>query len=344
MAHRSLLEFTDRGIYCAAGDFYIDPWQPVDRAVLTHAHADHARPGSRLYVAHHHSQHILRLRLGEDINLETVDYQEERLINGVRVSLHPAGHIRGSAQVRIEYKGEVWVVSGDYKTEPDGLIEAFEPVRCHSFVTESTFGLPVFRWQPQEELKAELNQWWRENSAHGVASCLFGYALGKAQRLLGMLDLSIGPVWVHGAVFNVNAALRQDEMALPEFPRITGDLKKDQFRQAMIVAPPSALNTPWMRKFAPYATGLASGWMAMRGVRRRRAVDRGFVLSDHADWDGLLETIRATEAEHIYVTHGYKATLARWLREQGWDAHEVDTLYTGERDEVEAAAEAELEG
>ncbi|MGB3619358.1 MAG: ligase-associated DNA damage response exonuclease [Catalinimonas sp.] len=336
-----LLRFTDKGIYCAEGDFYVDPWCPVARAVLTHAHADHARPGSRAYLATPYAQSVLRLRLGEDIHLDTMPYGAARTIGGVRVSFHPAGHIRGSAQVRVEHKGEVWVASGDYKTDPDGQVEPFEPVQCHAFITESTFGLPIYRWTPQAELQRDLNEWWRNNAARGLTTCVFGYSLGKAQRLLGLVDPSIGPIYVHGAVHNVNEALRADGMVLPDCTRVTGDMKKGAFEGALVVAPPSALNTPWMRRFSPYVTGYASGWMALRGARRRRAADRGFILSDHADWDGLWSAVRATGAERVFVTHGYKAVFARWLREQGLDAHDADTQYEGEQEE--SAAEAQTD-
>ncbi|MCS7017842.1 MAG: ligase-associated DNA damage response exonuclease [Cytophagales bacterium] len=325
-----LLEFSPNGIYCPQGDFYIDPWKPVHRAIITHAHADHARREHKYYLAHKHSEEVLRLRLGADIVLTTVEYGEFLHINGVRVSLHPAGHIIGSSQVRVEYRGEIWVVSGDYKTYDDGISGMFEPVRCHTFVTESTFGLPIFRWKPQQEIYAAINAWWQQNRDEGRVSILCGYALGKAQRLMKGLDTSIGNIYVHGAVANVNEALAQSGLQLPAWRRIEAAAGKQEWRGSIIIAPPSALNTNWMRRFQPYSTAIASGWMQLRGNKRRAAVDRGFVLSDHADWEGLLSAIEATQAQQVLVTHGYTHIFSRYLQEKAIDAQAVETLFEGE--------------
>ncbi|MXV14222.1 ligase-associated DNA damage response exonuclease [Hufsiella ginkgonis] len=335
---KPLLEFNDNGIYCPPGKFYIDPWKPVDDAVITHAHSDHARWGSKQYLAHHLSREVLYYRLGE-ISLRTIGYGETVVKNGVKISLHPAGHIIGSAQVRIEYKGEVWVVSGDYKLENDGVCEPFEPVKCHSFISECTFGMPVYHWKPQQEIHNNINQWWRQNAAEGKATVIVGYSLGKAQRILQHLDLSIGGVFTHGTIDNTHEALRRNGVQLNAATRITPDTPKEAFRNAIIIAPPSSAGTPWMRRFMPYDFGYCSGWMALRGAKRRRAADRGFVLSDHADWEGLITAIAATECETVYLTHGYTATFARYLSENGYDAHEAHTLY-GDDEGGEAQAEA----
>ena len=338
-----LLHLTDCGLYCPAGDFFIDPWQPVERAVVTHAHADHARRGSRAYLTTCEGERVLRTRMEADAHIQAVVYGEVVEINGVRVSLHPAGHILGSAQVRVEQHGEVWVVSGDYKIEPDVTCAPFEPLRCHTFITEATFGLPIYRWDAQADVFAAINAWWRSNQASGKASLLMGYALGKAQRLLAGLDSSVGPIFCHGAVERLNADYRESGIALPP-TRYAGDVDRTfDWSQAMIIAPPSAYGTPWMRKFGNVSAAFASGWMRIRGARRRRSVDRGFVLSDHADWPGLLTAIEATGAEHIRVTHGYTAVLARWLQEHGYNAQIVATRFEGEREELSAAPETEVE-
>src|SRR5579872_5965471 len=180
----ALLDLRADALYCSAGDFYIDPWGAVDRAVVTHAHSDHARPGSRRYLTAGAGEALLRARLGPDVAIQSVAYGEALTLGDVRVSLHPAGHILGSAQVRIEHEGEVWVVSGDYKLAPDSTCAPFEPLRCHTFVTESTFGLPIFRWPAETEVVAAIHSWWRGNQAAGRASLLFAHALGKAQRML----------------------------------------------------------------------------------------------------------------------------------------------------------------
>jgi putative mRNA 3-end processing factor len=340
-----LLQLTGNGLYCAAGDFYVDPWQPVAYAVVTHAHADHARRGSEHYLAARSGEHVLRRRLGTPVAIETVSYGEVRNRNGVQISLHPAGHILGSGQVRIEYQGEVWVVSGDYKLEPDPTCTPFESIRCHTFVTESTFGLPIYRWPAQTAIFADINAWWRANQEAGKASLLFGYALGKAQRLLAGVDSSLGPIYTHGAVENLNEAYRQSGVQLPVTSPVKEAAAGTDWSRALVVAPPSAHGTPWTRKFGSLSTAFASGWMRIRGTRRRRAVDRGFVLSDHADWPGLIQAIRASGAERIWVTHGYVAVMVRWLQEQGFDAAGLQTHFEGERDDApdEAGAMEDVE-
>ena len=332
-----LIALSPAGLYCAAGDFYIDPWRPVPRAVITHAHSDHARAGHGLSLTTPDGLAVLRTRLGPGSPLETLDYGDSLNLNGVRVSLHPAGHVLGSAQVRVDYRGEVWVATGDYKTEVDRTCRPFEVVPCHTLITESTFGLPIYRWQPQVETFREINAWWQANRDEGRASVLFAYALGKAQRLLGGLDPAIGPIFCHGAVERLNAAYRETGVELP--PTAYSGLGTGQdWAGAMIVATPSALGTPWLRKFGDASLAYASGWMQARGTRRRYSVDRGFVLSDHADWPGLLATISATGAERVLVTHGQVATLVRYLREQGRDAHPVATEYRGEADDLASEA------
>jgi putative mRNA 3-end processing factor len=346
VAAAEVLQLTDRGLYCPAGDFYVDPWQEVDRAVITHAHGDHARPGSRHYLTSRHGETVLRLRMGEDANIRALDYGESIFLGHARVSLHPAGHILGSSQVRIELRGEVWVVSGDYKREADPTCAAFEPVRCHTFVTESTFGLPIYRWPAEAAVVADINDWWRENQAAGRASLLFAYALGKAQRVLAQIDSGIGPIFTHGAVERVNAAYRAGGVRLaPTQPTaaVLAQQRTGSCDGAVIVAPPSARGTPWVRRFPSASTGFVSGWMQIRGTRRRRAVDRGFVLSDHADWPGLLGAIEATGAERVWVTHGYSEVLVRWLRERGLEARVVPTRFGGERDDAAGELPAEEE-
>jgi putative mRNA 3-end processing factor len=327
------------GLYCVPGDFYIDPWRPVARAVITHAHADHARVGHGHYLASAAGERVLRARLG-DIHLDTLEYGERITHNGVTISLHPAGHVLGSAQVRLECGGEVWVASGDYKVEPDATCAAFEPVRCHTFITESTFGLPIYRWQPQAEVYGEINDWWRANAEEGRASVLFGYSFGKAQRILSGLDPTIGPIFCHGAVEPLNRAYRESGVALPETLLVSEAGKdKSAFRDALVLAPPSAAGSTWMRRFGDYSDGFASGWMQLRGARRRRAVDRGFVLSDHADWPGLMSAIAATQAQRVIVTHGQVGVLVRWLTQNGLEAGAFTTEYGDDDEAVTAAAE-----
>jgi len=333
-----LVEPTSHGLNCAAGGFYIDPWQPVDRAVITHAHGDHARPGSAAYLCAKRGLPVLRTRLGEEASIEGVAYGEVREMNGVRVSLHPAGHVLGSSQVRIEHAGEVWVVSGDYKLDPDPTCEPFEPQRCHTFITESTFGLPIYRWCTPRQVFDGIDAWWRTNAAAGRASMLFGYAFGKAQRVLASVDPSIGPIIVHGAVEALNRGYRECGVALPATRMVNDFEAKKDFAGALIVAPPSAQSTPWLKRFGDYSDAFASGWMAIRGARRRRAVDRGFVLSDHADWPSLNRAIEATGASRVFVTHGHTTPLVQWLNEHGIEAHSMKTEFEGEAGAEEAGA------
>ena len=326
-----------QGLYCPPGDFYIDPWRPVERAVITHAHADHARTGHAHYLAQHGSEGTMRTRLGADIALQTLAYGETITHHGVRLSLHPAGHVLGSAQVRLEHGGQVWVASGDYKLEDDGTCAPFEPVRCDTFITESTFGLPIYRWPSQPELLADINAWWRANVQAGRASVLLCYAFGKAQRILHGVDASIGPIVVHGAVEPLNAVYRAAGVKLAPTLRVTDDgVDAALLKTALVLAPPSAQGTPWLKRFGNYSDAFASGWMQLRGARRRRGVDRGFVMSDHADWPGLQRAIGATGAERVFVTHGSVAVLVRWLRENGLDGQSFHTEY-GDEDAAEAA-------
>ncbi len=336
-----MIELTSDGLYCPAGGFHIDPWKPVPRAIVTHAHSDHLRGGCDRYLVASEGLPLARLRLGQPALIETLRYGEVLELDGVRLSLHPAGHILGSAQVRLEHRGRVCVISGDYKTDDDPTCGALEQLRCHEFVTESTFGLPLFRWPDWRGVVREIEAWWRENRQSGKPSLLLAYACGKAQRLLASLDASIGPIFLHGAVERVNTAYLAAGVRLPETQLVVNAGRDTPWREALIIAPPSARGTPWMRRFPNAATALASGWMRVRGMRRRRAVDRGFVISDHADWSGLLEVVRHSEAETIRVTHGYSASLARYLAESGRDAAPLKTQFHGELLDEEADGEAD---
>ncbi|WP_434613366.1 ligase-associated DNA damage response exonuclease [Tabrizicola sp. M-4] len=338
MALNPVLVFTDRGIFCPDGGFFIDPWRPVERALITHGHSDHARWGHGQYLATHAALPVMRHRLGQ-ITAQGIGYGERLRIGGVTVSFHPAGHIPGSAQIAVEREGEVWVVSGDYKVEPDGLAEAFAPVRCHAFISECTFGLPVFRWRPQAEVMGEITRWWAANAAAGKVSILGAYSLGKAQRLLAGVG-AVGPILTHGAVEEVNGILRQQGYALPDTIRAGVGVDGKSHPGALVIAPPSALGSAWARRFGPAEEAFASGWMAVRGIRRRRALGTGFVVSDHADFPGLLSAIRATGCERVFVTHGYTAPFRRFLAEQGYDAGIVATEYGEEAEDASEAVES----
>lgn len=330
MGSTPLLAFTPRGIHCPAADVYIDPWRAVDRAIITHAHSDHARRGSRHYLASRITKPLMHARYGEDLSIDTLGHGETVTVNGVRFSLHPAGHIPGSTQVRVEYRGEVWVATGDHKRHADGLSAPFEPIRCHTFITECTFGLPIYRWRPPQEVFTEIDAWWRGNAAQGICSIISAYSLGKAQRVMKSVDHSIGPILVHGAVAHMNQVLEQAGLSLPVWEQVTRETPKERFRNALVIAPGSSLGTTWSNRMRPYRTSMASGWMRLRGWRRRSNIDKGFVLSDHADWDALLQAVRDTGAERIIATHGYTDLFSRYLRGIGYDATAESTEFTGE--------------
>lgn len=326
-----LIESTSEGLYCAAGGFHIDPWLPVERAVITHAHGDHLRRGSRAYLCAAPSEPLVRHRLGADAAVSTLAYGTPLDMNGVRVSLHPAGHVRGSAQVRVEHRGEVWVASGDYKLAADPSCAPFESVRCHTFVTEATFGLPLFRWPATDIACREIMAWWDEMRRAGRPAVLFAYSLGKAQRLLAELaQLTEQPVFIHGALADIIAIYRDAGVKMAPTRVATDEARGASFAGELIIAPVLARGTVWMRRFSGHSSAFASGWMRIRGARRRRGYDRGFVLSDHADWPSLLQAIAATRAERVFVTHGHTIPLARYLSARGFEAHAWTTRFEGE--------------
>lgn len=330
MRKGGLITLTARGLYCGQGDFYIDPWKPVKKAILTHAHADHAYRGNQSYLVTKEGERLARIRLDHDADIQTQSYGETADINGVKVSFHPAGHILGSAQVRVEYKGEIWVISGDYKLTPDATCAPFEAVKCHHFITEATFGLPIYRWPPTAQIFEEINSWWRRNQEKGKASVVFAYALGKSQRIMNGIDRSIGPIFTHGSVERLTEAYRESGVDLPPTTYVGSVTNKKDFIGSLIVAPPSAQATTWLRRFGSHSTGFASGWMMVRGARRQRAIDRGFVLSDHADWPELQTAVAGAEAETVYVTHGFAPELVRWLKENGVNAVPLKTQFVGD--------------
>jgi len=328
-----LVKFTKKGIYCIPGKFYLDPWYPVEYAIISHGHADHARWGNKHYLCHNQSKAILQHRIGADISIESLPYNEYKVINGVKVSFHPAGHILGSAQIRIEYKGYIVVFSGDYKTQPDFITTPFEPVKCHEFITESTFGLPIYKWKSEEELQQELQDWIVQNQQNNRTSVFLGYSLGKAQRIMKLVEKE--EIYVHSAIHNLNKAIENSGITLPTTKLLTADFKKTEIQNKIVILPPALLGSKMIKKIPNAATAICSGWMQIRGNRRWKGVDAGFAVSDHADWNGLLSAVKATEAEKVYVTHGSQAVFSKYLNEIGIEAHELKTEF-GE-DELETS-------
>lgn len=324
-----LIEFTNKGIFCRQGNFYIDPWFPVDFAVITHGHADHARWGMKKYLCHHFTKPILKRRIAEDISVQSLQYGETITKNGVKITFFPAGHIIGSAQVLLEYKGYRAVISGDYKLQNDGLSTPFETVKCNEFVTESTFGLPIYNWLSVPEINEKMQQWVLHNQNLGKTSVFVGYSLGKAQRILKALD-GVDEIFVHTSIANLNEAFEEVGINLPDYETLnfTGNLKEIQGK--IVIVPPALLDSNVIKKIPNPATAICSGWMQVRGSRRWRSADAGFAISDHADWKSLLEAVKNTEAEKIHVTHGFTDTFSKYLNEIGFNADVVQTQFGNE--------------
>lgn len=336
-----MLKFTSKGIYCVPGKFYIDPWRPVDFALITHGHGDHARWGMKKYLCHHFTAPILKSRIGNDIVVQGIGYGEILIINGVKVSFHPAGHIIGSAQIRLEYNGKIIVVSGDYKVQEDGISTPIEIIKCHEFITESTFGLPIYNWITVEKQNEQLRNWVLTNRENGKTSVFVSYSLGKAQRIMKALD-GLAPLNVHYSIAKLNEAYQSVGIQLPHYS--TMDLREDvkYLDKGIVIVPPSLLDSNVIRKIPNRATAICSGWMQVRGARRWRSADAGFAISDHADWNGLLDVVKATEAEKVYVTHGQKAVFSKYLNEIGISAEELKTEFGPDEEELEPINSSEL--
>lgn len=324
---QALIQTSPAGLYCPPGDFYIDPWRPVQRAIITHAHADHARVGSGQYFCAEKGLLLLQHRLGADSQFQPMPYGQPFEINGVKVSLHPAGHILGSAQVRVEAEGQVWVISGDYKRDPDPTCDPFEVVPCNSFITEATFALPIYRWQPTPQTAQEIYDWWMACRRKNRTALLFCYALGKSQRVLAeLMRYTDEPVYLHGAVDGLTRIYRDSGVQMLPTVAVT-EAEKKALPGELVLAPPSAFRSIWMKRFKELETGFASGWMRVRAGKRQRGYDRGFVLSDHADWPQLLQTVQETQAKQIWVTHGKADLMVRYLNDAGYNAGVWGTEY-----------------
>lgn len=326
---------TPKGLHSKTGGFYVDPYEGgVATAVISHAHSDHARPGSDRYICSETTVPLLRRRVGEDADITGVPFGESLDFNGVSVSLHPAGHILGSAQVRVEQEGEVWVFTGDFKRSPDPTCRPFEVVECDTLITEATFALPVYRWKPGHEVAREVYEWWMSNRANGKTSLLAGYSLGKSQRLLAELTrFTDDGVLLHGALLDFVQMYRDAGVEMLPTQYVTEQPEDTDYSGDLVLCPPSALSSNWTRRFSDYSDGFASGWMRVRGIRRRRGYDAGFVMSDHADWPELLQTVRDTGASRVLATHGKTDAFIRYLREEmGVEADPLETAFQDEDD------------
>lgn len=315
-----MVTLTSRGLYCEAGGFYVDPLKRVDVALITHAHSDHARRGSKKYYCAAPSARLLAHRLGVDASIVGIPYRKKMQFGEVSVSFHSAGHILGSAQIRIEQGSKVWVVSGDYKRQYDLTCEPFEVIPCDTFITEATFGHPKYQWDERSNTAQEILDWWDENRAAGRNSLLFAYALGKAQRVLAELaTLTDLRALVYGETAALTDCYRAEGVKMIPTERLES-FKGETIHGELIVAPHSISSTPWIRKLANPATAFASGWMRTGAFGFGSRYDRGFVLSDHADWPALLKTINETRAKRVYILHNADGPLTRHLRKLGINA------------------------
>lgn len=330
MVPNKALHLTRAGLYCPAGDFYIDPWRKVPRAIITHAHSDHARWGMDKYLCADVGKAILRHRVGENADISCVAYGEPLHLGSARVSLHPAGHILGSAQVRVEVDGYVAVVSGDYKLGADITCDPYESLKCHLFVTETTFGLPIYRWPSVQHVREQILNWWRLNQETGRCSVLTGYSLGKSQRALALLDPDQGPIYCHSSIHTFNELYKLGGINLPYARLVSHAPSTQDWSKAIVLAPPSAIGTPWMNRFGEISAAFCSGWMALRSERKRSIMQNSFVLSDHCDWPGLISAVEATGAEEVWTTHGFAESVSRYLVEKGIHSIPLETKYQGE--------------
>ncbi len=321
-----LIEWTEKGLYCSAGKFYVDPQRVVETAVVTHAHSDHARRGCQRYYCTETGLPLLKSRLGKSIDAHALPFGKEIFIGKVKVSLHPAGHILGSAQVRIEFENDVWVISGDYKREPDPSCEPFEIVKCNTFITEATFGTPKYQWPKNSNHGKEIYDWWKANSARGMNSILFGYSLGKAQRILAELHpYADRPILIHKTISELTQCYRNEGIPLAPTLSLETHLESGPIKEELILAPPSILKTE-LSSLGEYQTAFASGWIQENSLYHKTFYDHGFIMSDHADWNDLNRTIEETKAKRVFVLHRSHGALVRHLRKKGIDAHPIESL------------------
>lgn len=337
MEKHDLVVLRPEGLYCPLGDFYIDPWRPVDKAVITHAHGDHAHYGNNSYLAAEPGLPLLRARLGEQAHIQTLPYGQSLTIGSTEISFHPAGHVHGAAQIRINANGRIWVLTGDFRIVPDETTHPWEPVKCETLITESTFGLPIYKWPAQDVWAKDIASWWRQNLEQNNTSILLGYSLGKAQRLLAAIAKEMnndfpGHIIAHGAVARINQAYKEAGVKLPSTVNVM-EISKAEINKSLVIAPPSAMGSTWLKRFTPYKISFASGWMALRGTRRRKGVERGFVVSDHADWDELNQAVKESQAERVIATHGYAEEFSHWLNDQGVRAQTFRTEYGNEEED-----------
>jgi putative mRNA 3-end processing factor len=345
MRAEDILVPTPSGVCCKQGGFYIDPTRAVERALITHGHSDHARPGHGSVLATQETLDIMRLRYGDDFagSTQAIRYGETLTLGGVTVTFHPAGHVLGSAQICVECNGFRIVASGDYKDVPDPTCADFELVQCDTFITEATFGLPVFR---HGDPNAEIDKLMRSVSLFPERAHLVGaYSLGKAQRVMALIRAAgyDRPIYLHGTMEKITGYYESRNIPLGELRPVRGAAKAE-LAGAIALCPPSALKELWSRRFPDPVTAFASGWMRVRARARQHQVELPLVVSDHADWDGLTATIAATGAGEIWVTHGQEDALVHWSTQRGLQARPLAIVGYGDEDETDGVSDGAATG
>jgi putative mRNA 3-end processing factor len=338
MRPEDILVPTPSGVCCKPGGFHIDPTRPVAKALITHGHSDHARAGHGAVLATQETLDIMRLRYGENFakTTQAVAYGETIALDGVNVSFHPAGHVLGSAQIKVERKGMRIVASGDYKDVPDPTCTPFELVPCDVFITEATFGLPVFR---HHDVEGEFRKLLASVALFPERAHLVGaYSLGKAQRVMALLRRAgyDKTIYLHGAMAKITAYYQEQGIDLGPVELVSGT-KKSELAGTITICPPSAMTDLWSRRFPDPVAAFASGWMRVRARARQRGIALPLVISDHADWDGLTKTISATGCSEVWVTHGQEDALVHWAHLQGLKARPLDIVGYGDEEESEPA-------
>ena len=323
---QNLISQKSQGLYCESANIWIDPYKPVEKAIITHAHSDHFTNGCREYICSIETGLLLKKRFGNNINLKTVEYDKKFLINGINFSLHPSGHILGSSQIKIMTDSETWLITSDFKRQKDKTCKSYERLKTDFLICESTFGLPIFNWESTNKIIDKITKW--VNQSEDSTSILFCYSLGKAQRLLSELNSqNFKNIYVHKSINNINTIYKNLGIELEEAKIFDNNLEINNLKDCLLLLPPSLNNQNFLKKFKRFQTGFASGWMSIRALKKRSGFDKGFTISDHADWNGLIKTIKESEAKRVFLNHGDGESLANFLRDkEGLDIQQLNEV------------------
>ena len=325
-SRQNLISQKSQGLYCESANIWIDPYKSVEKAIITHAHSDHFTNGCREYICSIETGLLLKKRFGNNINLKTVEYDKKFLINGINFSLHPSGHILGSSQIKIMTDSETWLITSDFKRQKDKTCKSYERLKTDFLICESTFGLPIFNWESTNKIIDKITKW--VNQSEDSTSILFCYSLGKAQRLLSELNRqNFKNIYVHKSINNINTIYKNLGIELEEAKIFDNNLEINNLKDCLLLLPPSLNNQNFLKKFKRFQTGFASGWMSIRALKKRSGFDKGFTISDHADWNGLIKTIKESEAKRVFLNHGDGESLANFLRDkEGLDIKQLNEV------------------